>query len=671
MGLDLDGQSSRVTSEQLTGVGGTSTVDYAYHSNTYEFASAECGVTTTRYYWATGRLTNAVAVTPAGPHSFVYSYVPGSDLLSEVDADSGLLTVDREYDALGRLLSMTNAVNSTAASSYEYTLDENGRRTARTELDSTLYDYSYDSYDQLIKATRSDSPNSAADAAYQYAYRYDEIGNRLHEDRGQLYLDGSFNALNQLTSRAFSGKIDVCGTTSGTNVMVRGRSATLYADASATNWLAGAAFQVGSNTIPVVTTGVAGTNETNIVVFLPPANPQAFGYDANGNLTNDSLRTYEWDEENRLAAVETVAGISGLARHRSEYLYDAQSRRIRSTDLSGWNGSTYATSVVSRYIYHGWNLLAERTSGDAPSATNFYAWGQDLSGTLQGAGGIGGLLVAHLNGTNVFYSYDANGCVTSLTDTNGSSVATYVYGPFGQTVSSSGALADENPFRFSTKYTDDETDLLYYGFRFYQPETGRWPSRDPIGELGGANLYGFVGNNALSRADFIGLSTVSVSITGEIRASLVSPTHKGKAGAPDLGSKVTVLWRPEEDAEHNQLPCDCEELWFGQIAKQLHKRIAMTTVKKDWHIDPSSGAYAEHPFYGPEPKFTIPWRASAPTAYGTLYDDPGGLWWATKYLLQEFETCAVCTRGGDAGTVYGCVTWSHEIKRGKGLIKPK
>jgi hypothetical protein len=45
-------------------------------------------------------------------------------------------------------------------------------------------------------------------------------------------------------------------------------------------------------------------------------------------------------------------------------------------------------------------------------------------------------------------------------------------------------MSESNPFRFSTKYQDDETGLLYYGYRYYQPVTGRWINRDPIGEKG-------------------------------------------------------------------------------------------------------------------------------------------------------------------------------------------
>ena len=65
-------------------------------------------------------------------------------------------------------------------------------------------------------------------------------------------------------------------------------------------------------------------------------------------------------------------------------------------------------------------------------------------------------------------------------------------------------MAKANPFRFSTKYQDDETDLLYYGYRYYSANAGRWNSRDPIGESGGKNLYAFVSNaGGIGRIDFL------------------------------------------------------------------------------------------------------------------------------------------------------------------------
>jgi len=113
-----------------------------------------------------------------------------------------------------------------------------------------------------------------------------------------------------------------------------------------------------------------------------------------------------------------------------------------------------------------------------------YLWGLELSGTLQGAGGVGGLLAVTIGGSGTqFAALGGNGNVAGLYDigtTNWS--ARYEYGPFGEGIRASGLMAKTNPVRFSTKYQDDETDFLYYGFRYYNPSTGRWLSRDPLGD---------------------------------------------------------------------------------------------------------------------------------------------------------------------------------------------
>jgi RHS repeat-associated protein len=56
------------------------------------------------------------------------------------------------------------------------------------------------------------------------------------------------------------------------------------------------------------------------------------------------------------------------------------------------------------------------------------------------------------------------------------------YGPCGELLRVTGPMARANPFRFSTKHQDHETDLLYHRYRYYNASTGRWLSRDPIAE---------------------------------------------------------------------------------------------------------------------------------------------------------------------------------------------
>ena len=81
------------------------------------------------------------------------------------------------------------------------------------------------------------------------------------------------------------------------------------------------------------------------------------------------------------------------------------------------------------------------------------------------------------------------------------------YGPFGEAVRASGSMAGYNPFEWSTKYTDAETGLNYYGDRYYNPSTGRWISRDPLGEAGGINLYTYVSNSPTNILDVLGLDS--------------------------------------------------------------------------------------------------------------------------------------------------------------------
>ena len=83
--------------------------------------------------------------------------------------------------------------------------------------------------------------------------------------------------------------------------------------------------------------------------------------------------------------------------------------------------------------------------------------------------------------------------------------AHYEYGPFGEPLVATGAVAAEMPFQFSTKYKDTETGLYYYIHRYYETGTGRWLSRDPAEEDGGPNLYEFVTNNPLMFVDLLGL----------------------------------------------------------------------------------------------------------------------------------------------------------------------
>jgi len=84
-------------------------------------------------------------------------------------------------------------------------------------------------------------------------------------------------------------------------------------------------------------------------------------------------------------------------------------------------------------------------------------------------------------------------------------------------------MARANPLRFSTQYADDAVRGVKYLFRDYDVYTGRWPNRDPIGENGGVNLYGFIHNNPVGRFDPFGLK--------DYKVGTADPTITPDAGA--------------------------------------------------------------------------------------------------------------------------------------------
>ncbi len=227
-------------------------------------------------------------------------------------------------------------------------------------------------------------------------------------------------------------------------------------------------------------------------------------------------RKYTWDAENRLTAVEPTVPVEDDVQMR--FTYDYLGRRVQKQvfrwdkDTNDWNTTAEADL---RFVYDGWNVILVLDGLNSNAVTRQYTWGLDLSGTLHGAGGVGGLLAAvETQGTgspgddqNYWFLYDGNGNVGQVLDaTNPSTITTaakYEYDPYGNLIASDGTYAAANPYHFSTKWFDD--GLYYYGYRYYLPRLGRWISRDPIEEEGGLNLYGFVGNEPTDAIDLWGM----------------------------------------------------------------------------------------------------------------------------------------------------------------------
>ena len=237
-------------------------------------------------------------------------------------------------------------------------------------------------------------------------------------------------------------------------------------------------------------------------------------YDFDGNMTHgphpaDPTITalFLYDAENRLLEIRNATtGVTLQSNH-----YDAFHRLIRVT--ARHNGQ----STTEHILWKGWTLVSRFvSSGNNLSETFHYTWGKDLSGSEQGAGGVGGLLAITRvpvtgDASTRYPLYDGNGNITALVTTNGTLSASYQYDSFGNTISATdndaSGWVNHNIHGFSTKPTFGHQGLHYYGYRWYNSKDGRWINRDPIEERGGLNLYGFVGNDGVNMADVLGLDT--------------------------------------------------------------------------------------------------------------------------------------------------------------------
>ncbi|WOO42584.1 RHS repeat-associated core domain-containing protein [Rubellicoccus peritrichatus] len=258
------------------------------------------------------------------------------------------------------------------------------------------------------------------------------------------------------------------------------------------------------------------TNSASAGTLFVPQTPLVPTYDDDGNLTQDGRWSYSWNAENRLIEQDTLASAvtAGAEDYRVTYQYDYLGRMFERV--------VYKDDVVEsteRFIWDGYNQVA-KVDG-LGNLLQTYLWGLDLSGTLQDAGGVGGLLsVTDSTGTSdeTFLAfYDGNGNIMGYADaSDGSIAANFDYGPFGESLRESGDDVGKLDFRFSTKISDSITGIIHYELRDYNPESGRWLSRDPIEENGGLNLYGFVGNDGTNNVDILGLSiTINIGYDSE------------------------------------------------------------------------------------------------------------------------------------------------------------
>ena len=238
------------------------------------------------------------------------------------------MATTKQYGYLNRLLSISSSPSSSSSlpTSYAYSYNDANQGTRVALNDGSFWIYQYDALGQVTAGKKYFSDNTPM-PGQQFEYGFDDIGNRTstkaggdQSGAGRRPASYSANSLNQYTNRTVPAAFDVIG--------IANASASVTVNSSAADYRSGEYFQelAGLNNSSTsvwqnvsVTTSGGGTNTGN--VFVPTAT-ESYGYDADGNMTNDGRWTFTWDAENRLIKMEskTYRGLPDSARKKLTFV---------------------------------------------------------------------------------------------------------------------------------------------------------------------------------------------------------------------------------------------------------------------------------------------------------------------------------------------------------------
>jgi RHS repeat-associated protein len=452
---------------------GSDAITYSYDELGRLIGRSINGVSQSASYDTLGRLSGETNVLGA----FSYGYDGVTDRVLNVAYPNGESTTYSYFGNSGdhRLQQILNRLRGGATlSRFQYDYDANGVITSWTQQTDTnpvkVYSLDHDPTDQLLAATLSTASPPVILKRYRYAY--DKTGNRIAEQVDDALTGASYNNLNALTALQAGGALNVRGTLNKpAMVSIQGKPATVDA---ANDFQGRAQIGPGTTSVTVAATDYNGNTRTNTYQATATGGGGTLSYDANGNLTSDGVRTFEWDGANRLTAVSQ-------GTHRSEFSYDGWGHRVRLVEKDN-----ESVTADRRFLWCGMSICEERDGTGASVVRSFFGLG------------------VHESGAGYFYAMDHLGSVRELTDANGTIRVRYDYDPYGRATKVVGDK--DSAFTYAGLLAHGPSGLSLAFLRAYDPVLGRWISQDPIGFGGGLNLYAYVHGNPVNAIDPLGLN---------------------------------------------------------------------------------------------------------------------------------------------------------------------
>jgi len=388
------------------------------------------------------------------------------------------LDLDRTWNDIDRLSSVTDGTNSIASYSYV------GRRVSGVTLgNGATATYSYSGFRGELSGIKHETSAPATIVDVQYSY--DDNHDRLYERFGAAGSSGdafAYDKARRLTS-AWMGSTNVV--TPSIASYTKKIDYTMDDDGNRSS-VKVTPYQQSATTTSYV------SNSLNQYTTVGSASQV---HDKNGNLTDDGSQKYEYDYRNLIVRVKQ--GTTVVA----EYKYDALGRRVEKDDQS----------TIERYVYSAAETVAVYDGADV--LVREFVFGQVIDEVLMMSQADVLDFDSDSNTTETTRSYyhrNALGMVLEITDANEAVAVIYRYDPYGAvTITRNGQSQSidplGNPWMYTGRFHDPESGLEYYRARYYSTETGRFLQRDPLGYVDTANLVEYAANSPANRRDSTGM----------------------------------------------------------------------------------------------------------------------------------------------------------------------